>query len=233
MPAGPPLQAVFYARPAQEVARDLLGRLLVSRIDSETVVARIVETEAYVGPHDPASHAAERIGRTARNAAMFGSPGTAYVYRIYGIHWCLNAVTGPIGFPAAVLIRALEPVAGLAVMERRRSGTRKNGTPLTAIARVVDVAPDTTMARSHGSRPATRPPAASRRFLAGGPGRLAQAMGITGVFDAHPLQEPPLQISSGEPVPDHRVVTGPRIGVTRAVDWPLRFYITDCPFVSR
>lgn len=114
------LPARFYARPAEVVARELLGCVLVSTAGAERTAGRIVETEAYIGPHDPASHAAERIGRTARNDAMFGPAGIAYIYRIYGMHWCLNAVTGARGFPAAVLIRALEPLAGLDVMRRRR-----------------------------------------------------------------------------------------------------------------
>ena len=86
----------------------------------ERTVARIVETEAYTGPEDDACHAAARIGRTARNAPLFGPPGTAYIHRNYGIHWLLNVVTGPEGFPAGVLLRAAEPIEGLDVMRRRR-----------------------------------------------------------------------------------------------------------------
>lgn len=111
----------FYARPATTIAQELLGACIVSTVDERRAVGRIVETEAYVGPHDDASHAAERIGRTARNASMFGPPGIAYVYRIYGIHWCLNVVTDDEGYPAAVLIRAIEPVSGTAVMRDRRA----------------------------------------------------------------------------------------------------------------
>lgn len=110
----------FLARPAEEVAPDLLGQRIVSSIGGHRTEGVIVETEAYVGPQDPASHAAARIGRTVRNQVMFGRPGLAYVYLIYGMHWCLNVVTGREGFPAAVLIRALDPVVGVPVMEERR-----------------------------------------------------------------------------------------------------------------
>lgn len=98
--------------------------MLVSTVGGEETSGRIVEVEAYPGPHDPASHAAARIGRTRRNDPMFGPAGTLYVYRIYGIHWCLNVVTGSVGEPAAVLVRALEPLSGEDIMARRRGGSR-------------------------------------------------------------------------------------------------------------
>ena len=197
-PAGlAPLPRRFYRRSAEEVARDHLGANLVSTIDGEYTAGRIVETEAYVGPHDPASHAAERTGRTARNESMFGPPGIAYVYRIYGIHWCLNVVTGEPDYPAAALIRAVEPVEGVEVMRRRRGEKR------------ID------------------------RELTSGPGRLAQAFGITGQEDGHPLDRPPLMIVQGEPVSDDAVAVGPRIGITRAVEWPLRYFVRGNSFVSR
>lgn len=117
-----PLPPAFYARPAVAVARDLLGRLLVSQQGGRRVAGRIVEAEAYAGSADPASHAAERIGRTARNDPLFGPPGTAYVHCNYGVHWCFNAVVAEHGAPEGVLIRALEPVEGEPLMRERRGG---------------------------------------------------------------------------------------------------------------
>lgn len=191
-----PLPPAFYQRPAAEVARDLLGRVIVSDVDGLRSTGRIVETEAYVGPHDDASHAAERVGRTPRNESMFGRPGLAYVYRSYGIHWCLNAVTDEPGFPAAVLIRAAEPLAGIETITGRRS-----------------------------NRPF--------RDLMRGPGNVCSALGITGALDGHDLGVPPLTILPGQPPSDDEVGCGPRIGITRAADLPLRFYMAGNRFVSR
>lgn len=114
----------FFNRPAEDVAVELLGALLVSE-QGGLCVGKIVEVEAYTGPEDAASHAWERIGRTPRNDPMFGPPGIAYVYKSFGIHWCLNVVTGPEGFPAAVLIRALEPLEGIPLMRTRRGVRRE------------------------------------------------------------------------------------------------------------
>lgn len=189
--------AEFYDRPAEEVARDLLGSVLVSTAGGQTVSGIIVETEAYVGPHDEASHAAARIGRTARNATMFAAPGTAYVYLSYGLHWCLNVVTGAEGYPAAVLIRALEPRVGLETARDRRGSVR------------------------------------SDRILMSGPGRLAQALGITGAENGHLLTVPPLWIQPGSTVLDVDVAIAPRIGISRAKELPLRFLVRDSAWVSR
>lgn len=194
-----PLPPSFYARPSTVVAPALLGQLLVTTIGGRRTVGRIVETEAYTGPGDPASHAAERIGRTARNASMYGPPGIAYVYRSYGIHWCLNAVTDAVDHPAAVLIRAIEPIEGIDIMRARR-----------------------------GLRPAH-----PDRFIGAGPGRLTQALGIVGGLDGHRLDRPPLTIVEGEPVSAEDVEIGPRIGITHAADWPLRFCVRGNLFVSR
>lgn len=196
-----PLPPSFYARDAREVARDLLGAIVVSTVGGVRTAGRVVETEAYVGEEDPASHAAARIGRTPRNASMFGTPGIAYVYFIYGMHWCLNAVTGAVDVPTAVLLRALEPVEGLPAMRERRT-TRSGRVPRD-------------------------------RDLLRGPARLAEGLGVTGELDGHALQAQPLVIVPGVAVPDARVETGPRIGVTRAADWPLRFLESQSPWVSR
>jgi DNA-3-methyladenine glycosylase len=191
----PALPERFFARPAAVVARELLGAVIVSSVDGIVCGARIVETEAYTGPEDEASHAAARIGRTRRNEAMFGPAGCAYVYRIYGVHWCLNAVTDGPGFPSAVLIRAAEPVVGINIARSRR-----------------------------GDRP--------DRDLMRGPGNLCAALGVTGALDHHPLNAPPLLITRGSAVPEAEVVAGPRIGITRAVDLPLRFRIAGSHWVS-
>jgi DNA-3-methyladenine glycosylase len=190
------LDASFFARPSEVVAREILGCDLISTVDGKRCVGRIVETEAYHGPDDDASHAAARIGRTPRNEAMFGRPGLAYVYRIYGIHWCLNAVTDALDFPAAVLIRAAEPIAGVEIARARR-----------------------------GDRP--------DHELMRGPGNLCSALGITGALDMHDLAHPPLVIARGTRIPDDHVRRGPRIGITRAADLPLRFFIDGNPSVSR
>ncbi len=169
------------------------------------MVGRVVETEAYLGPDDPASHAAARIGRTRRNRSMFGPAGTAYVYRIYGLHWCLNAVTDEPGFPAAVLLRGVEPIAGADIMRRRRAEA--------------------------GGR------VRLARDIAGGPARLAQALAVDGKLDGHPLDRPPLLFVrppvDSRPVATADIVCGPRIGVTRAQDWPLRFWVGGSIHVSR
>jgi len=154
----------------------------------------IVETEAYDGPNDPASHAATVAGPTRRNRAMFGPPGRAYVYRSYGVHWCMNVVTGPIGRPQAVLVRGLDPLEGDAVMLGRRGGKR----PLTS-----------------------------------GPGRLCAALGITDALYGHDLREPPLVLRAGWSVDDDVVGVSVRVGVTKAADWPCRFYVRGSTAVSR
>lgn len=186
--------AGFLSGGAREVAPGLLGWEVESTVGGVRTAGRIVEVEAYTGPDDPASHAAERIGRTRRNASMFGPPGIAYVYLIYGMHWCLNVVTDREDHPAAVLVRALEPVTGEATMAARRGRTRD---------------------------------------LCSGPARLCQALGVTGALDGHLLDRAPLRLLPRKPVPVASVARSPRIGVTRARERELRFFLQGNPHVSR
>ena len=115
----PKLPRSFYSRPSLDVASDLLGKVLVRRLNRRNLTGKIVETEAYVGPHDLACHASK--GHTPRTSVMFGPPGHTYVYMIYGFHFCLNVVTEPVGYPAAVLIRAVEPLENLDLMRKLRN----------------------------------------------------------------------------------------------------------------
>ncbi len=195
------MERAFYARDTREVARDLLGAVLLHRVDGQRVSGRIVEVEAYRTTDDQAAHA--HAGHTPRNAPMWEAPGHAYVYLTYGIHWLLNVVCEPEGVPAAVLIRALEPMEGQDVIAARRAG---------------------------------------RLFLAwtSGPGKLTQALGITGAHNRLDLTAPQsaLWIEAGDPVPDAQVCTGPRIGLGKHVcePWfsmPWRWWIADSPHVSR
>lgn len=180
--------ADFFARDAVTVARDLVG---VTLLVGETG-GIIVEAEAY-DQTDPASHSYGGR-RTPRNASMFGPSGHAYVYRSYGVHWCLNFVCGANGEGGAVLIRALEPLAGLGEMRKRRGCDNP-------------------------------------RQLCAGPGRLTQALGITGALDGKPLNHPPFSLRRGNVAVD--IAAGPRIGITRAVEAPWRFGLEDSPFLSR
>ena len=143
----------FYARDTEIVARELLGCVLECHSDKGTASGRIVETEAYLGEHDLACHAA--AGRTRRTEPLYGPPGSAYVYFIYGVHWCFNAVTRDEGLPSAVLIRAIEPVIGVDLMRRRRGAVRKhadltNGPGKLCAALGIDV--------RHNALPLNRPP---------------------------------------------------------------------------
>jgi len=180
--------------PVREAARALLGACLESTIDGNKVSGVIVETEAYEGPDDPASHAATIGGPTERVRAMFGPPGHAYVYRSYGVHWCLNVVIGEEGRAQAVLLRGVEPVEGEATMVERRGG---------------------------------------KRPLASGPGRLCAALGITGALYGHDLRLSPLVLRAGWSVDDDAVGVSARVGVSKAADWPYRFYVRGSRGVSR
>jgi DNA-3-methyladenine glycosylase len=163
----------------------MLGMILEHRVGRTTLRGRIVETEAYLGEHDPACHAA--VGRTARTDPLYGPPGIAYVYFTYGMHWCVNAVTRDAGLPSAVLIRAVEPLDGLAFMRRRRHAARSDDQ------------------------------------LCDGPAKLCQAFAIDGSKNRADLSRGPLRICEGRKVPDRLVQVTPRIGISRARDWPLRW----------
>ena len=179
----------FYARPVVEVARELIG----CTVAHGATAGVIVETEAY---HDsePASHAF--VGLTPRTRTLFGAPGHAYVYRSYGIHALLNAVCEPAGVGAAVLIRALRPIAGLEQMRRRR-GTEDD------------------------------------LELCSGPGKLTQALGVELTENGSSLIDGPIAILAGLGVRAKQLRSGPRIGITKAVDLPWRFSLAGSPHVSR
>lgn len=166
-------------------ARGLLGRRLLSEIDGVACEVLLTEVEAYGGVDDPASHGSR--GRTVRNASMFRAAGTLYVYRSYGMHWCLNAVTGAVGEPAAVLLRGGRPTLGEEHMSRRRGRAD---------------------------------------HLCDGPGKLAQALGVTGQYDGTSLLDGVVRLL-GEPPPRRRIVAGPRVGISRASERPWRFRLIE------
>ena len=189
------LPVSFFDRPAEVVARDLLGTVVVSRVGGARTAGIIVETEAYLGYDDPASHG-YRHRRNERNMALFGPAGTWYVYLSYGMHWCANLVCEKEGRASAVLLRALEPIEGLDAMRSRRGGVAD---PL----------------------------------LCAGPGRLCQALGITRALDGLTMAPSPVTVSpprTGTALLE--IASTPRIGITKAADWPLRFIVTGSRYVS-
>lgn len=185
----------FYARPTVEVARSLLGTVLLHRTDEGLLAGVIVEVEAYLGQDDPAAHSS--AGRTARTRVIFGDPGHAYVYKIYGLHHCLNVVAEPGGTPGCVLVRALEPVCGIDAMRSRR-----------VVARRADQ-------------------------IASGPAKLTQAMGIGIESYGADLLGEPLSIRLPHKEPEVKVRTTKRIGIRKAQELDLRFFIADNEHVSR
>jgi len=189
----------------------LLGRLIVRDDAAGRRVGRIVEVEAYGGARDPASHASR--GLTPRNRTMFGPPGHAYIYVSYGVHHCLNVVTGVNGKPSAVLIRALEPLAGLALREgaRMKGGARAG--------------------RSTKGRTGEHSGSAHRLHLARGPGLVARALGLTLEHDGADLTGGTLWIG-GSPRRGARIAQSPRIGISRAVSRRWRFFLAGHPSVS-
>jgi DNA-3-methyladenine glycosylase len=181
------LRRSFFARDVNVVARDLIGATMLFN----GVGGRIVEVEAYHHT-DPAAHSYN--GRTARNAVMFGPPGHAYVYRSYGIHWCVNLVCEAEGSASAVLIRALDPTEGLAAMQRRR--------------RMKDP-----------------------RLLCAGPGRVCEALRITGAHSGLALDRPPFALFAR--TDEVTIATGPRIGISKAMDLPWRYGLAGSRFLSK
>jgi DNA-3-methyladenine glycosylase len=189
------LPVAFFTQPTEAVARDLLGMVVVSNAGGEVTTARIVETEAYLGYDDPASHG-YRHRRNARNQALFGPPGSWYVYLSYGMHWCANLVCQKTGLASAVLLRALEPMEGLEVMRRRRGPV-------------------------------------SDRELCSGPGKLCQALGITRDLDGTRMARSEVLVHQPRSSEEGTIAVTPRIGITKAVDWPLRFVVAGSPWLSR
>ena len=195
-----PLPRDFFNRDPRIVARELLGKLLIRREGRKKLVGRVVEVEAYLGKDDPAAHSF--IGPTPRNQVMFGPPGFAYVYFIYGNHYCLNVSCQPEGIAGAVLFRALEPLAGIEAM---------------AHARGVKIESQRDLPK-----------------LTSGPGRMAEALGVTRIRDngkdfTHPKSD--LRLAGDNYVPESIAVTK-RIGITKAAEHPWRYLIARNPFVS-
>ena len=201
-PLGPirPLSRAFFARSPRRAARDLLGKILV-REGNPRLTARIVEVEAYLGENDPAAHAA--AGNTARASVLFGPPGYAYVYFIYGNHYCLNVSCEPEGKAGSVLFRALEPLEGIELMARARGLVLQDSRDLPK--------------------------------LTAGPGRLAEAFGITRSRDnGCDLTSPASSLWIGEDgFRAKQIQTTPRIGITKAADRPLRYALAGNPCLSR
>jgi len=193
----------FFNRDAITVARELLGKLLIRREGRRLLAGRIVEDEAYLGKDDPAAHAYS--GRTPRNLVLFGPPGHAYVYFIYGNHYCLNVSCMPEGEAECVLFRAMEPVFGTEAMARER------GLELGPTATVVQL-----------------------RTISSGPGRMSEALGITRERDNNKdltSRRSDLWLADDGFRPSTIVAT-PRIGITKAIDRPLRFAIAQNAYVS-
>jgi DNA-3-methyladenine glycosylase len=198
----------FYNRDPRLVAPDLLGKVLVRREGRKILAGRIVEVEAYLGKNDPASHSAR--GETPRNAVMFGPPGFVYVYFIYGNHYCMNVSCLPKGTAGGILFRALEPLQGIEAM---------------AVARGISVAGPKDL-----------------KNLTSGPGRLAEALDITRLRDNGKdltskksdlfIAEPIAEDSSKDYDRARRVLTTPRIGITKAAELPLRYVLAGNAFVS-
>lgn len=200
-----PLKTQFFNRDPRRVARALLGKLLVRKTPHGLLAGRIVETEAYLGNDDAAAHSA--AGKTPRNFVLFGPPGIAYVYFIYGNHYCLNVSCLPDGVAGGVLFRALEPVAGIEQMAAAR-GIKVDEIDLAKVS--------------------------SLKKLSSGPGRMAAALGVTRVRDN---EKSLVSARSDLRIVDdgyrvRRVTVTPRIGIVKSAEHPLRYFIAGNPFVS-
>jgi DNA-3-methyladenine glycosylase len=230
------LNRKFYNRPTLKVAKELLGRYLVVEKGGEYVSGKIVETEAYIGPDDPASHAYR--GMTPRNKVMFGDPGYAYVYLTYGMHHCLNFVTEKKGFPAAVLIRALEPVDGIEIMRRRRNTENLLlGRGLVLKARPEGLNPRPSLRTGSVDSNEVQPlsehgKTEDLRNLTNGPAKLCQALGIDRTLNGADLCSDTIFVEDrGEEA--GKIVSSSRIGIKEGKDKKWRFYIENNEFVSR
>ena len=204
-----PLARAFYARDPRRVARELLGKVLVRKHGRSPLTARIVEVEAYLGENDPASHSA--AGNTARTSVLFGPPGYAYVYFIYGTHYCLNVSCEPDGQAGGVLFRALEPLSGVQEMAKGRG-----------------------LEIHDPKNPGMEIPIKDLIKLTSGPGRLSEAFSITRTRDnGSDLTSPASSLWIGDDgYRTRKIKTTPRIGISKATDAPLRYLIDGNPFVS-
>ena len=216
------LKTEFFNRDPRRVARALLGKLLVRKTPRGILAGRIIETEAYLGKGDAAAHAA--AGRTARNSVLFGPPGHAYVYFIYGNHYCLNVSCLPDGVPGCVLFRALEPVAGIEQMAEAR-GIVWGRAPSPVQAERSSAAGNSGFAIAKES---------DFKKISSGPGRLSEALEITRARDngkSLVSARSDLRIvDDGYRV--RRVMVTPRIGIVKSAEQPLRYVIAGNSFVS-
>lgn len=206
----------FYNRDPVTVARELLGKLLIRREGRQLLAGRIVEDEAYLGADDPAAHAYN--GKTPRNAVLFGPPGHAYVYFIYGNHYCLNVSCMPEGYGEGVLLRAMEPVFGIEQM---------------AEARGIEIpTPPTDGGMGHPRLASLR--LAQLRLISSGPGRMCEALGITRERDnAKDMTSKRADLwFADDGYRPESIVATPRIGIKKAVEDPLRFVIAASPYAS-
>jgi DNA-3-methyladenine glycosylase len=205
------LNRSFFNRSTLKVAKELLGKYLVVKQGGNYVSGKIVETEAYIGPNDPASHAYR--GMTPRNRIMFGHPGYAYVYFTYGMHHCLNFVTERKGFPAAVLVRALEPADGIEIMKKRRK-----------IVENPALRSESSGSKTKGGN--------DLKNLTNGPAKLCQALGIDRTLNGADLCSDVIYVEDrgNKPI---KIVSSYRMGITEGKDKKWRFYIENNKFVSK